>query len=120
PVVRRLGRWALALAAVVLVPLSGVLGADWQHDIRELNGASQPPEADYILVVLVTVLLTVALVMLTRGIRWIVRLIARLIGRFIPHRAVAAVVVLVICVLLGLVATGALSRGFFAAANSVF
>ncbi len=120
PLVSRLGRWALAVAAVVLIPLFGVLGAEWQHEIRELNGASQPPEADYILVVLVTTALTVALVMLTRGIRWIVRRIARLIGRFIPHRAVAAAVVLVVCVLLGLVATGALSRGVLAAANSVF
>jgi uncharacterized membrane protein len=120
PVVRRLGGWALAVATAVLIPLFGVLGAEWQHDIRELNGASQPPEADYILVVLVTVLLTAALIMLTRGIRWIVRLIARLIGRLIPHRAVAAAVVLVVCVLLGLVATGALSRGVLAAANSVF
>jgi uncharacterized membrane protein len=120
PVVRLLGRWALALAAVVLIPLFGVLGAEWQHEIRELNGASQPPEASYVLVVLVTVLLTVALIMLFRGIRWIVRLIARLVGRFIPHRAVAAVVVLAVCVLLGLVVTGALSRGALAAANSVF
>ena len=120
PVVRRLGRWALAVAAVVLVPLFGALGADWQHEIRELNGASQPPEADYILVVLVTILLTLALIALARGIRAIVRWIARLIGRFIPHRAAAAVVVLVICVLLGLVATGALGRGALAAANSVF
>jgi uncharacterized membrane protein len=120
PLVSRLGRWALAVAAVVLIPLFGVLGAEWQHGIRELNGASQPPEADYILVVLVTAALTVALIMLTRGIRWIVALIARLIGRFIPHRAVAAAVVLVVCVLLGLVATGALSRGVLAAANSVF
>ena len=120
PLVRRLGRWALAAAAAVLIPLFGVLGAEWQHEIRELNGASQPPEADYILVVLVTAALTVALIMLTRGLRWIVRLIARLIARFIPHRAVAAAVVLVVCVLLGLVATGALSRGVLAAANSVF
>jgi uncharacterized membrane protein len=120
PVVRRLGRWALAVAAVVLIPLFGVLGAEWQHEIRQLNGASQPPEASYILVVLVTIGLTLALITLVRGIRWIVRLIARLIGRFIPHRAVAGAVVLVICVLLGLIATGALSRGALAAANSVF
>jgi uncharacterized membrane protein len=118
--VRRAGRLALAVAAVVLIPLFGVLGADWQHEIRELNGASQPPEASYILVVVVTILLTLALIALTRGIRWIVRLIARFTGRFIPHRAAAAVVVLVICVLLGLVATGALGRGALAAANSVF
>jgi uncharacterized membrane protein len=120
PLVRRLGRWALAVAAVVLIPLFGVLGAEWQHEIRELNGASQPPEADYILVVLVTAALALALITVFRGIRWVVRVIARLIGRFIPHRAVAAAVVLVVCVLLGLVVTGALSRGVLAAANSVF
>lgn len=119
-VVRYAGRWVLAVAVVVLIPLFGVLGAEWQHEIRELNGAAQPPEASYVLVVLVTILLTLALVTLTRGVRWVVRLIARFIGRFIPHRAVAAAVVLVICVLLGLVATGALGRGALAAANSVF
>ena len=36
--VRRAGRLALAVAAAVLIPLFGVLGAQWQHDIRELNG----------------------------------------------------------------------------------
>ena len=120
PLARRVGRWALAVAAVVLIPLFGVLGAEWQHEIRQLNGATQPPEANYILVVFITVLLTLALIKFTRGIRWIVGRIARLIGRFIPHRALAAAVVLVICVLLGLVATGALGRGALALANSVF
>jgi len=120
PGLRRAGRLALAVAAAVLIPLFGTLGAQWQHDTRELTGASQPPEADYILVVLITALLTWALITITRGIRWVVRVIARLIGRLIPHRAVAAAVVLAVCVLLGLVITGALSRGALAAANSVF
>ena len=105
----------------MLIPLFGVLGAQWQHEIRELNGASQPSEANYILVVLVTVLLTAALIMLARGIRWMVRLIARLVGPGHPAPgAAAAVAVLVVCVLLGLLATGALSRGALGAANSVF
>jgi uncharacterized membrane protein len=120
PLLRHLSRLALALAAAVLIPLFGVLAADWQHEIRELNGASQPPEADYILVVAVTIVLTLALITLVRWIRWIVRLIARPIGRLIPHRALAAALVLLICVVLGLVATGALGRGALAVANSVF
>ena len=41
PVIRRLSRWALAVAATVLIPLYGVLGAEWQHEIRELNGRSE-------------------------------------------------------------------------------
>jgi uncharacterized membrane protein len=120
PAIRRAGRWALAVAAVVLIPLFGVLGAEWQHQIREVVDASQPSEAQYVLVVAVSILLTIALITAFRGIRWVVRLIARLVGRVIPHRAARAAVVLVICVLLGLLATGAASRGALAVANSVF
>ncbi len=118
--VRRGARWALAVAAVVLIPLFGVLGAEWQHQIREIVDASQPNEANYILVVVVTLLLTALLILVARGIRALVRLIARLVGRFVPHRALAAGTVLVICVLLVLLATGLLSRGALSAANSVF
>jgi uncharacterized membrane protein len=107
-------------AAVVLIPLFGVLGAQWQHQIRQLVDVTQESEANYVLVVLVTVLLTAALIMVARGIRALVRLIARLVGRVIPDRGGAAVTVLVLCVLLVLLATGALSRGALGAANSVF
>jgi uncharacterized membrane protein len=119
-VVRRAARWALVAAAVVLIPLFGVLGAQWQHDIRELVEASQPSEADYILVVLVTVVLTIALIMVARAIREVVRLIARLVARFVPHRAAGATVVAVICVLLVLLGTGLMSRAALGLANTVF
>ncbi|MGH3253164.1 MAG: alpha/beta hydrolase, partial [Trebonia sp.] len=117
---RRAGRWALAAAAVVLIPLFGVLGAQWQHQIRELVEVTQESEANYILVVAVTVLLTAALIMAGRGVRKVVRLIARPVGRLVPHRALAAATVLVLCCLLLLVATGLVSRGAIGAANSVF
>jgi uncharacterized membrane protein len=120
PGLRRAARWALLGAAVVLIPLFGVLGAQWQHQIRELVDVTQESEANYVLVVLVTVLLTAALIMVARGIRAVVRLIARLVGRVVPDRAGAAVAVLVVCVLLLLLATGALSHGAISAANSVF
>jgi uncharacterized membrane protein len=120
PAVRRGGRWALLVAAVVLIPLFGVLGAQWQHQIRELVEVTQESEANYVLVVVVTVLLTAALIMAARGIRRLVRLIARLVGRFIPHRAAAAGVVLVVCALILLLATGVLSRAGLGAANSIF
>ncbi|MGH3262612.1 MAG: alpha/beta hydrolase, partial [Trebonia sp.] len=117
---RLAARLALAVAAVVLIPLFGVLGAQWQHQIRELTEASQPSEANYILVVLVTVLLSLALIMAARAIRWVVRQISRLVSRIVPDRAGAAVTVLVICVVLLLLLTGALSRGALGAANSLF
>jgi uncharacterized membrane protein len=120
PALRRWTRWALAAAAVVLIPLFGVLGAQWQHQIRELTEATQTSEANYILVVVLTAALTLALIMVARGIKSLVGLIARLVGRVIPDRAGAAVVVLVICVLLVLLGTGVLSRAAFGAANSIF
>jgi uncharacterized membrane protein len=117
---RRNVRLILAVAAMVLIPLFAVLGARWQHDIRELVEAPQPDEANYVLVVLVTALLTFFLLMAARGIRWVVRRIARLVGRFVPDRAGAATVVLAVCVVILLVLTGALSRGVLALANTVF
>jgi uncharacterized membrane protein len=120
PEVRRAGRWVLAACAVVLIPLFGVLGAEWQHQIRELVEASQPSEANYILVVLVTVLLTAALIMVARGIKKLVRLLYRQVSRVVSHRALAAAAMVVVCALLLLLATGLLSRAALGAANSVF
>jgi uncharacterized membrane protein len=120
PAVRRIARWALAAAAIVLIPLFGVLGAHWQHEIRELTGGSQPSEAQYILVVLVTILVAAALLAVGRGLRWLVRLVARPLGRVIPPTAAMASAVLVVCVVLGLLVTGVLSRVALSTANSVF
>ena len=120
PGVRRGGWWALALAAAVLIPLFGVLGAEWQHDIRELTGGGQPSEARYILVVLVALLVAVALLAVARGLRWLTRLVARPLGRFIPRPAATAAAVLVVCVVLGLLAAGVLSRVALNVANSAF
>ena len=78
---RRAAAWALAVAAVVLVPLFGVLGAQWQHEIRALVGASQPSEARYVLVVVVAPLIALALISVARGLRWVIRLVARPLGR---------------------------------------
>lgn len=120
PRARRAAAWTLAVAAVVLIPLFGVLGAQWQHDIREAVDATQPSEARYVLVVLVALPVAFVLLMVGRGIRWLVRLVARPLGRFIPARAATALAVVVVCAVLGLLVTGVLSRLAFGAANSVF
>jgi len=112
--------WLLAGAAVVLIPLFGFLGAEWQHDIRELVEASQPSEANYILVVLVSILIAAAIIAVARAIWALVRLVARLLGRFIPRQAATALAVLIVVVILGLLAGGVLPRAFTSAANSVF
>jgi uncharacterized membrane protein len=120
PGVRRVAWWALAVATVVLIPLFGVLGARWQHDVRELTGGGQASEALYIAVEVVAVLVAAGLLALGRGLRWIVRLVARPLGRFIPRPAATAAAVLVVCLVLGLLATGVLSRVALSVANSVF
>ncbi len=120
PAARGAGRWALAAAAAVLVPLFGLLGAQWQHDIRQLVDASQPSEARYILVVIGSILIAAALIALVRGIGALVRVTARPLRRFLPHRAATALAVLVVILLLGFLATGVLPRVAIATANSVF
>jgi uncharacterized membrane protein len=120
PAVRRASRWALAVAGVALIPLFGAAGAEWEHQIEEAAGASQPSEALYFLVVLVTILVAAALVAVARGVRWLVRLVARQLGRVIPHRAATATAVLVVCLLLGFLVTGVLPRAAIGAANAYF
>jgi uncharacterized membrane protein len=120
PRARRATGWTLAVAAIVLIPLFGVLGAEWQHDIREAVEASQPSEALYAGVAAVAMLVAFALLMVGRGIRWLVRLVARLLGRFIPVRAATALAAIVVCAVLGLLVTGVLSRLAIGAANSVY
>ena len=114
---RGAGRWALAAAAAVRVPLFGLLGAPWQHDIRQHVDASQPSEARYILVVIGSILIAAALITLVRGIGALVRLIARPLRRFLPHRAATALAVLVVVLLLGFLATGVLPGVAIATAN---
>jgi uncharacterized membrane protein len=120
PAVRRAGRWTLVAAVIVLIPLFGVLGAGWQHDIRELVEASQPSEARYILVVVVSILIAGALITVVRGIRSLVRVVARQLRRFLPHQAATTTAVLVVFLILGFLATGVLPRAAIGTANSVF
>jgi uncharacterized membrane protein len=120
PRARRAAGWTLAVAAIVLIPVFGVLGAQWQHDIREAVDAPQPSEARYALVVLGAPLIAFVLLMLGRGLRWLVRLVARPLGRVIPARAATALAVIVVCAVLGLLVTGVLSRLAIGAANSVY
>jgi uncharacterized membrane protein len=118
--VRRAAWLALAGAAVVLIPLFGVLGARWQHDIRQLVDASQPSEARYVLVVIVSLLIALVLITVGRGLRRLIRLVASFLGRWIPARAATALAVVVVCAVLGFAVTGVLSRVALGAANSIF
>jgi uncharacterized membrane protein len=117
---RLAGRWLLAVAALVLIPLFGVLGARWQHQIRELVDAGQPSEARYVLVVAVSLVIALALLTLARGIRSLVRVVQRPLSRVMPPRAASAAAMLVVILVLGFLATGVLPRAAVGTANSVF
>ncbi|MBO0820395.1 MAG: alpha/beta-hydrolase family protein [Nocardiopsaceae bacterium] len=120
PPVRLAGRWVLAAAALGLIPLFGVLGARWQHQIREQVDASQPSEARYVLVVAVSLLIALALLTLARGIGSLVAVVRRPLSRVLPHRAAGAAAVGVVILLLGFLVTGVLPRAAIGTANSVF
>ena len=118
--VRLAARWSLAAAAIAAIPLFGFLGAEWQHQIRELVEATQANEANYILVVLVSILIAIAIIGLMRAIRALVRLVARPMGRWIPRQGATALAALIVVLILGFLATGVLPRAAIGAAESVF
>jgi uncharacterized membrane protein len=117
---RLAGRWSLAGATVVLIPLFGFLGAKWQHQIRQLVDVSQQSQARYILVVLVSILIAAAMIAVVRGVRSLVRAVARPLLRVAPPNAATALAVLIVCLALGFLATGVLPRAAIGAASSVF
>lgn len=117
---RRLGRGLLTVAAIVLIPLYGYLGAGWQHQIRELVGAGQPSESRYVFVVLVALVIFGLVIGLARGIRSLIRAGGRVLGRFLPRASALAVASLAVFAILGFLVTGVLPRVAISGANSVF
>ena len=117
---RRAIRSALALAAAVLVPLFGVLGARWQHETRQLVGSGQASESAYVLVVVVSILMAAGAVLIFRGLVALVRAIARRLGRYIPPRAATAAAMVIVLVVLIVMVDGVLPRAALGWASSVF
>lgn len=68
PALRRAGWWTLAAVTVIIVPLFGFLGAQWQRESRELIGVETESRSFYILVVLLAALLALGLVEVGRGV----------------------------------------------------
>ena len=120
PRIRSAAAWALAAAGVVLIPLFGVLGARWQHQVRELTGADQPSETRYVFVVLVSIVVAAALLGVARAFWWAVRRVARLLGRFLSPAAATAAALVVVCVVLGLFVSGVLVRFVSSRTDAIF
>nr|WP_327212890.1 MULTISPECIES: alpha/beta-hydrolase family protein [unclassified Rhodococcus (in: high G+C Gram-positive bacteria)] len=124
----RLQRWgwyAIALAAVIVLPLFLVLGAWWQNISRDLVGIEPSRSWDYAGVFVVAAILFVLVLLLARGIRWVTVRLITLIGRVLPPPvsrgiAVIAVGVVLVFAVEGLLATGIarISNGSAAAADT--
>jgi uncharacterized membrane protein len=120
PWARRTARWALAVCAVVLIPLFGVLGARWQHQVRELAGAAQPSESRYVFVVLIAIVVTALLLTIARAVWWVIRWVARRLGRFLTPKMATAGALLIVCVLGVLLFNGVLVRFFSSRTDAIF
>ncbi|PEG58594.1 alpha/beta-hydrolase family protein [Mycolicibacterium boenickei] len=114
---RRIGWWALAGTAVVVVPTFLVLGSWWQQILRDLIGMPRTERSFYLLVLLIAVVIAIGLVVIGRGLRWATNRLTDVGGRVVPAPAarLTAVVIVVALVVMGL--DGALHRGLLSMAE---
>ncbi|MDN5893835.1 MAG: alpha/beta-hydrolase family protein [Nocardioides sp.] len=88
--------WLLSVAALVLIPVSVVLGVRWQTEAHKL-AATDPDNPTWMVLVLpVAVLLAIVLVALGRGIRWVYRTFTGFLARMMGARAAKALGVVVL------------------------
>lgn len=91
-------------AAVIIVPLTLVLGRGWQEDVRELMGMDSQTGWAIIAILLVGVVVAVLILVISRFIRGLGRMIVHFIQRWIPDRIAAiAGVVITAVIVVGLV-----------------
>ncbi|MFZ2529641.1 MAG: alpha/beta-hydrolase family protein [Rhodococcus sp. (in: high G+C Gram-positive bacteria)] len=114
---RRIGWWALAGAAVIVVPTFLVLGSWWQQIIRDLVGVPRAPRSFYLFVLVIALVVALVLVATGRGLRAGTDRSARYAGRFVPA-PIARVSAVVLAVTLSvLVLDGAVYRGLLGVAE---
>jgi len=117
---QRIANRVLVAAAVVLVPLFGVLGAHWQTQVRELVHVNTSDRYYYALVLLIAFVLARLLVGIARTLRRTVRWLGRFGARWIPAPlAKLAAAVLVTTVLITLL-NNTLGPALLNAANQTF
>lgn len=117
---RRRSWQALAVAGVVLLPLSFGFGQYWQSEIRRLMGVQTYSVPSTIASPFVAVAVFLLLLVTGRGLRRLYRWTTRLLGRRIGHRATAATGWLLVATLSVLLVTGVLLDGAVALANQMF
>ncbi|WP_454041110.1 alpha/beta hydrolase [Cellulosimicrobium sp. Marseille-Q8652] len=125
PRASRVAWWLLAGATTVLVPLSLVLGARRQIELRHLFGMTEDVPGKEVVTLLVALAVALLVLQAARGLRRVARWLSVLVGRVVPvpvarFASGAIVAVVTVLVLNGVVWSGALSalNGVYAAANA--
>lgn len=114
---RLMGWRALAVTAVVVVPLFLVLGSWWQQIVRDLVGLPRAERSFYVLVFVIAVAIAVALLAMARGLRQVTNRLTRLGRRFVPGPLARLVAVALVVGLAVLTLDGALHRGVLSLAE---
>lgn len=112
--------WAIALAALITVPVLLWLASSWQRDIRHLVHEPAGPRVQYLGVLAITALVAMALIGIMRLAHDIFALLAERVLRFLPPliaRVIAAVAVVALA--FGLV-TGVIYDSFIKVANKTY
>ncbi|MGP6174717.1 alpha/beta hydrolase [Corynebacterium sp. A21] len=114
---KRIGWWVLAAIALVVIPFFGVLGAQWQHGIRELIGVEQDSRSFYVLVLILALLIAVLLIQAGRGIGGFSDRLSRWGRRVLPAPVARIGGIILVFILAWALIEGALLRGVLAAAE---
>lgn len=92
----------------------------WQNDQRTLLGMPPIGPAEWPMMALVAVAVFALLLVIARGLRHVTARFIRLLQRVLPRRLSIVLGITGIVALLGLIYSGLLVNGFFAAANAIY
>ncbi|WP_072805215.1 alpha/beta hydrolase [Rhodococcoides yunnanense] len=97
--VKRYGWWALAVTAIVVIPLFLILGSWWQEIVRKIVEVEEPGRALYLGVLVVALALALLLLQIARGLRWCAVKLATVCTRFVPVPAAKGIGIAVVALL---------------------
>lgn len=116
----RVAWWVLAGATVVLVPLSLVLGARRQIELRHLFGMSEDVPGREVVTLLVALAVALLVLQVGRGLRRLARWLSLVVDNVVPAPVARFVSGVVVAVVVVLVFNGVIWSGALSALNSIY
>jgi uncharacterized membrane protein len=92
----------------------------WQNDLRGIFGMPSISPTGWPVLVVVTLAVAGLLLLIARALRSLFRFVMSLLNRWLPLRLANVLGVLVVLVVLGLLYSGVLVRGFWAGTSAIF